>query len=171
MENRRSNKKRKPMTPQRRPDRLWSLSAILIVAAVGFLLNSFIQLGVKQLDADASRAGQNLLAAGSVKGAAVVEQVATFAVTGGGVDRAYTFDLVGRTTAYDLLTRASLKDAFSVDVKQYDFGVFIEGVEGVKGDATKFWAFYVNGSQANVGADSYVVQPGDMIEFRLEAIQ
>jgi len=69
-------------------------------------------------------------------------------------------------TAFDLLrTKAS------VAYKEYEFGVFIESINGLAGDASHFWAFYVNGEYAQAGADQTIINQGDRIEFRYEEIQ
>lgn len=47
---------------------------------------------------------------------------------------------------------------------------FVTEINGRKVDDSKkeFWAFYVNGKQAQVGAGSYIVQPHDTIEWKIE---
>jgi len=69
-------------------------------------------------------------------------------------------------TAFDLLrTKAS------VAYKEYEFGVFIESINGLAGDAGHYWALYINGEYAQAGADQTVLNQGDRIEFRYEEIQ
>lgn len=65
-----------------------------------------------------------------------------------------------------------LKNSHTVTTKQFSFGemvVAIDGVEPAPNEA--YWAFYVNGSLAAVGAGSYVTKNGDQIEWRLEEIK
>ena len=47
---------------------------------------------------------------------------------------------------------------------------FITGIDGRLADTRKreFWAFYVNGKQAQVGAGSYVIKNNDTIEWKIE---
>lgn len=63
----------------------------------------------------------------------------------------------------------------SHDVKTQEFsgiGEFVTTIDGVEADGkTKFWAFYVNGQQAQVGAGSYVTKSSDMIDWKLEEIK
>lgn len=48
---------------------------------------------------------------------------------------------------------------------------FVTAINGYSPDIKKeFWAFYVNGQQAQVGAGSYITKDTDTIEWRLEAI-
>ncbi|ACZ31006.1 hypothetical protein Xcel_1987 [Xylanimonas cellulosilytica DSM 15894] len=47
---------------------------------------------------------------------------------------------------------------------------FVTAIGGREADSSKneFWAFYVNGEQAQVGAGSYEMQDGDTITWKLE---
>ncbi|WP_425956895.1 DUF4430 domain-containing protein [Xylanimonas sp. McL0601] len=47
---------------------------------------------------------------------------------------------------------------------------FVTSIGGRKADQSKneFWAFYVNGKQAQVGAGSYTMTDGDEITWKLE---
>jgi hypothetical protein len=46
---------------------------------------------------------------------------------------------------------------------------FVVGISGRKADSSKreFWEMKINGQTATVGAGSYVLQPGDVIEWRI----
>ena len=68
-------------------------------------------------------------------------------------------------TAFELLGSQA-----TVAFKQYDFGVFIESINGLAGDEKHFWALYIDDKQSQVGADQLVLQKGDRIEFRYEEI-
>jgi hypothetical protein len=67
-------------------------------------------------------------------------------------------------TAFDLFTWAGVQ----VTTKQYDFGVYVEAVQGIKGEKGYFWIYYVNGTPAMQAADKYIVQPNDVIEWKYE---
>ncbi len=73
-------------------------------------------------------------------------------------------------TAFDALVRLDEgDDDFSFDYTKYDFGVFIESINSYHPDSKdKFWAFYVNGKQPNVGVSDYKVLEGDVLSFKLE---
>jgi hypothetical protein len=45
-------------------------------------------------------------------------------------------------------------------------GIFITGFFGVNAQGNSFWEFRVNGQSSDVGVSSYVVKPGDVLEFR-----
>jgi len=69
-------------------------------------------------------------------------------------------------TAFELL-----KSQVQVAYKEYDFGVFIESINGLAGDESHYWALYVNGEYAQAGADQTILNQGDKIEFRYERIE
>jgi len=65
----------------------------------------------------------------------------------------------------------TLKALTDVRTQTSDFGEYVTGIGEVDANDSNFWSFYVNGQQATVGADSYQVQGGDQIEWRLETIE
>lgn len=70
-------------------------------------------------------------------------------------------------TALDIL-----KASYNVETKTYDgIGEMVTGINGVTPDSKHFWAFYVNGEQAQVGAGQYVTKSGDKVSWKLDAIQ
>jgi len=70
------------------------------------------------------------------------------------------------TQAWDLLI-----DNHQVIYQEFDFGIFIEGIDGLKGDQENFWAIYVNDQSSLVGIMDIVLNEGDVLEFRYEAIE
>jgi len=58
-----------------------------------------------------------------------------------------------------------------VKYKKYDFGFFIESINDLPGDNKNFWAFYLNGEKSQSGADSVVVNSGEVIELKYEKIE
>jgi hypothetical protein len=72
--------------------------------------------------------------------------------------------LAGKTVLEQLKTHAQ-----NVEVKDSQFGPYVDAVNGVRGGTGgKYWAFYVNGQMASVGANDYVTKAGDKIEWRFE---
>lgn len=56
-----------------------------------------------------------------------------------------------------------------VETKDTSFGPQVVGINGlIPDEKTHYWAFYVNGSLAQVGADQYVTKNGDKIEWKVE---
>ena len=68
-------------------------------------------------------------------------------------------------TAFDLLKKNA-----QVEYKEYDFGVFVEAINGVPGNTEYFWALYINDEKANAGADITILNTGDTVEWRYEKI-
>ena len=70
------------------------------------------------------------------------------------------------TRAWDLLV-----SNHQIIYQEYDFGIFLEGIDGLKGDQENFWAIYVNGEKSEVGISDIILNQGDLIEFKYEAIE
>ncbi len=122
------------------------------------------------VERDISRLSPALTEQGTVAGETI--EGVQFVVNNGQTRVGFVFDLVGRTTALDLLKRLSLQQNMPIQTKQYDFGTLVESVNGVKnGDNNSYWLYYVNDQQPTVSMDSYVVKPGDVIEMRFEKSQ
>jgi hypothetical protein len=53
-----------------------------------------------------------------------------------------------------------------------DLGEFVTEINGVEAeDGKNFWAFYVDGKQADKGASNYETKSGEKVEWRLEDIK
>lgn len=61
-------------------------------------------------------------------------------------------------TAYNVLERV-LGD--KLDAEDGKYGKFIKGIDGVYGTDTSYWTYFINRESAPVGADQYVLKPGD----------
>jgi Domain of unknown function (DUF4430) len=49
------------------------------------------------------------------------------------------------------------------------YGAFVESIDGVKnGVNNKYWAYYVNGQMANIGAGNYTTKGGEEIVWKFE---
>jgi len=68
-------------------------------------------------------------------------------------------------TALDIL-----KNKFTVQTKEFSGGEFVQTISGVTPDDKHYWAFYVNGAEATVGASQYVTKDSDVIEWKLKEI-
>jgi hypothetical protein len=75
-----------------------------------------------------------------------------------------SYDGVTGKTALELL-----KTEATVVTKDSSYGPYVDSINGVSGGTDgKYWAFYVNGKLAEVGADAYVTKGGDKIEWKFE---
>ena len=82
---------------------------------------------------------------------------------------AYPISFLDKATAFQLLQVTLGSDKVGYSDSQY--GKFITSINGVAPTGNDYWAFYVNGKQASVGADSYQLKPGDQISFQYETWQ
>lgn len=94
----------------------------------------------------------------------------TLTITNGGDAKPYPTTVEEGTTALELLDAVANENGIAVEKKVFDFGTMVQGIGAVKGDASGFWAFRVNDTEALVGAGAYIVQPNDRIEFRFEKL-
>lgn len=70
----------------------------------------------------------------------------------------------------NLTALKALKDVVAVQTNGEGINAFITSIDNRKADDAKkeFWAFYVNGKQAELGAGSYVIKNNDTIEWKIE---
>lgn len=63
-----------------------------------------------------------------------------------------------------------LKSTHTVLTKGEKENAFVTSIDGknASADEKEFWAFYVNGEQAQVGAGSYFMKNNDTIEWKIE---
>lgn len=91
---------------------------------------------------------------------------------GGGEISAYNMAGISeRETVFSLLERTAADNSFSFNVKQYDFGVLIEEIGGLKnGDNNKYWQYWVNDVLGEVAADKKEIKAGDRVEWRFDIV-
>jgi LPXTG-motif cell wall-anchored protein len=78
----------------------------------------------------------------------------------------YNIGIADHPTALQLLQVTLGSDKIGLQDTQY--GPMIISIDGTSAQGNSYWAFYVNGQYASVGADSYKLQPNDKITFKLE---
>lgn len=64
-----------------------------------------------------------------------------------------------------------LKKNHTVTEENSTYGTFVKGIDGKVGDDKNYWAFYVNGAYASVGAASYTTKATDKLEWKFEAVK
>ena len=69
-------------------------------------------------------------------------------------------------TALSLLMDAAEENDVEIQVTEYDFGTMVDSIGGRESSSEMAWIYFINGQSANVGADSYEVEPGDTIEWK-----
>ena len=77
------------------------------------------------------------------------------------------------TSALTVLTDAVGEHGIPFRTKEYaGMGTLVEKIgDDENGTGGKYWMYYVNGAFALVGADAYVVQEGDVVEWKFELPQ
>ncbi len=88
-------------------------------------------------------------------------------------DFSYPFNIKdGNSNVFSGLLIYSGENGFKVEYNNdYDFGVFIESIKGIKnGDEGKYWQYYVNGTLGDVAADKKILKNGDIVEWRFEKV-
>ncbi len=63
---------------------------------------------------------------------------------------------------------ALLKEHAKVQTKTSSIGVYVTAINGNNGGGKKYWIYYVNGKESQVGAAAYVTHNGDVIQWRLQ---
>ncbi len=76
----------------------------------------------------------------------------------------YTAESSGQTP-FSLLAESE-----EVEYDEYDFGVFINSINGQAGNDQYFWALYVNDELAQQAGDKIELEPGDEVEWRWEEV-
>ncbi len=61
-----------------------------------------------------------------------------------------------------------LKHRASVQTKKSSLGEYVVSINGSSGAGKKYWIFYVNGKEAQVGAGAYTTHDSDTIQWRLQ---
>jgi len=61
-----------------------------------------------------------------------------------------------------------LKTHAKVQTKSSSLGDFVVSINGNDGGGKKYWLYYVNGKEAEVGAGAYETKTGDLIEWKLK---
>jgi hypothetical protein len=64
-----------------------------------------------------------------------------------------------------------LRVSHDVETQKFDFGELVTSIDGQASDpSANFWAFYVNGEMAQVGAGDYQTKSSDRIEWKLDSL-
>jgi len=83
-----------------------------------------------------------------------------------------TFDgisLAKDATVFALLEKVTSENSFKLSSKDYgDLGVFVEGIGDIKNSIAgdKYWQYWVNNKYAEIGASSYQLKNGDIVEWK-----
>lgn len=76
-----------------------------------------------------------------------------------------TISVARGETAYNALTKVA-----TVESEQYAIGKFITAIAGVKPSSDEYWAFYIDGNYAQVGADGFIIEEETELLFIIEGL-
>lgn len=78
----------------------------------------------------------------------------------------YQTDYTEGVTALEILQEGAQERDVVLETIEYDFGTIVDSIDGMENTTELSWIYFINGESANVGADSYELKPGDVIEWR-----
>ncbi|MFA6177902.1 MAG: DUF4430 domain-containing protein [Candidatus Paceibacterota bacterium] len=98
------------------------------------------------------------------------------------------FFIIPHTSTPSLINNIELKDTITGEMSVYDFmsklreegkinfteknyagiGKFIDSINGIKGNGSENWIYYVNGIEAQVGVSNYKINFGDIVSWKYE---
>lgn len=92
---------------------------------------------------------------------------------GGGNVKVFNATSTPNTTLFDVMRDVTASNDIAFEYKEYSgLGRLIERIgPRANGEEGKYWQYWVNNNFAQVGADSYPVQDGDVILWKFEAQQ
>lgn len=61
-----------------------------------------------------------------------------------------------------------LKQHAKYQTKSSSLGDYVTAINGNDGGGKKYWIFYVNGQESQVGAAAYITHNGDVIKWKLQ---
>ncbi len=70
------------------------------------------------------------------------------------------------TTAFSALTKLADEKGIELKTKQYDFGVFVESIDGYESGSEKAWIYFVNGEAGTIASDKKEVVGKDTVEWK-----
>jgi len=79
---------------------------------------------------------------------------------------ATTYSNIQASSPYEALVSVAQKNNIPLQTKQYDFGVFVEGIGDQKNTTEKAWIYYVNGKSGSVASDKYLLKQNDTVEWK-----
>jgi len=74
--------------------------------------------------------------------------------------------LVEGEKAFSILQKVVDMKGLRMETKQYDFGIFVQSIDGYESGSEKAWIYFVNDESGNVSADQYELKNGDKVEWK-----
>jgi hypothetical protein len=95
----------------------------------------------------------------------VYSKTAVMIITG----EEFAVQATGNATVYDTMNSLMSEGKITFEGKNYlGLGFFVTQINSLQSGDGKNLMYYINGTEAPVGVSSYVVQEGDIIEWKLK---
>jgi len=80
-----------------------------------------------------------------------------------------TYEQITAETAFDALTTVANQKNIPVAVKEYDFGIMVEGVGNLHNSPERYWMYFINGSAGVEAANKAKLAENDVVEWKYSA--
>ena len=81
----------------------------------------------------------------------------------------YESEIVGPMSVYDFMEKLQTEGKITFKDKTYTgMGKLIEEINGLKNSGDKYWIYYVNDKEVQVGVLDYKINPGDVVSWKYE---
>ncbi len=81
----------------------------------------------------------------------------------------FTAQIEKNMSVYDFMIKVKDQKKITFTEKTYiGLGKFIDEINGLRGDGSRFWIYYVNGQKAKIGVSNYKINPGDVVSWKYE---
>jgi len=84
-------------------------------------------------------------------------------------EKKYETEIEKEISVYEFMTKLQEEGKINFKEKTYlGMGKLIEEINGLKNDGNKYWIYYVNGKEAQVGVSNYKIKAGDVVSWKYE---
>lgn len=81
----------------------------------------------------------------------------------------YEDEIKGEISVYDFMNKLRNEGKINFTEKTYaGMGKLIEEINGLKNNGDKYWIYYVNDIEMQVGVSNYKIKKGDIVSFKYE---
>lgn len=96
----------------------------------------------------------------------IPQKVTTVIDYGDGNKTTHLREFSSSQSAFTFLQNLTGELELPLAVKQYSFGTLVEGIGKYQNSKTKSWIYFINSQSASVSANQYILQPGDLVEWK-----
>jgi hypothetical protein len=84
------------------------------------------------------------------------------------LDKKYLVKVNDGATVYEVMKIARDQGFYFNGKEHLGLGFFVEEINGVRGNGGKYWMYYVNDKEAELGISRYIIKKGDIISWKLK---